>query len=127
MCDNFSPIRAVVVKGRALGRQLGFPTANLELPDGYDGGLGVFFACITIDGSIHYGVLSVGARPTIAEGLTPNAEFYIFDFQSDIYGKCVEVLPLKFLREERKFDSTDALKAQIAVDVSQARELLECR
>lgn len=123
MCDNFSSIRAVVVKGRALGRQLGFPTANLDLPSGYDGGFGVFFASITIDGSTYYGVLSIGTRPTIANGLSANAEFYIFDFQGDIYGKCVEVLPLKFLREELKFDSIDALKAQIAVDVSRAKAL----
>lgn len=121
------PIRAVVVKGRAVGRQIGFPTANLELPVTYSGAFGVFLARVTLDRLTYYGVLSIGVRPTIGADLPPNAECYIFDFQGDIYGKCVEILPLKFLREELKFDSIDALKVQIAADVSQARALLEQR
>lgn len=115
-----------VVEGRRLGRELGYPTANLALSDRQvvpaDG---IYAVRATLDdGTIFDGACSIGNRPTI-EGAGRSIETYLLDFAADIYGRGMEIRFVKRLRDELKFSSLEALKAQIALDVEAARTALE--
>ena len=112
----------IVVEGEKLGRKLGFPTANvttgnLQLPP--DG----VWTAHTIDstGRRHDGVANLGTRPTV-NGRSRVLEVHLFDFSGDLYGKTLEVCFGKHLRPEMKFNGLDELRAQIAKDVTTARE-----
>ncbi len=122
MTTNFV-LEGRVKEGMRIGRTLGFPTANIELREcGVK--FGVYAARILISGEWHYGVLSVGVKPTIAEGLKPIAECHIFDFQGDIYNKTITIETLAFLREEQKFSSLDKLRSQIQLDVQKTQTII---
>ena len=109
-----------VVYGRQLGRQLGVPTANIPLHR-YRAPLDGVFA-VTVSGldRAYDGIANVGVRPTIG-GKEPLLEVHLFDFSGDIYGRLLTVTFKQKLREERKFESLDALKAQIGRDIADAR------
>lgn len=114
-----------VVEGQKLGRKLGYPTANLRLTDNQvvpaDG---IYAVCTTLDdGRRIGGACSIGDRPTV-EGAGRAIETYLLDFDEDLYGRDMELRFVARLRPEAKFDSLDALTAQMAVDVVQARALL---
>lgn len=115
-------ITGKVVGGKHIGTQLGFPTANIEpegeysLPEN-----GVYAAKISIEGGKPLVcVLNQGKHPTLPEG-APTIEAFILDFSGDIYGKNVAIEYIAFIRKEKRFDSIDALKAQIASDVESVR------
>ncbi len=114
-----------VVPGKQLGRRLGIPTANLLLP----GGLavpkfGVYICRARIDGVYHPAVTNVGTRPTVAgEGIT--VEPWILDYSGDLYGRKITLEFHYFLRAEQKFDSLEALKAQIHADAEQTRNYFQ--
>lgn len=109
-----------VVYGRQLGRTLGVPTANMRLQR-YRAALeGVFAVCVDGLGERRYGVSNIGIRPTV-DGREPLLEVHIFDFSEDIYGALLEVTVMRKIRDERKFPSLDALKAEIERDIRQAR------
>lgn len=114
-----------VVRGRQLGRQMGFPTANLaveneELPPN-----GVYAVSVQMDDTtptLIKGVANLGLRPTITSGATDRMlEVHLLDFEGDLYGKEMEVAFIKLLRPEQKFPNIEDLKAQIAKDVAMAR------
>jgi riboflavin kinase / FMN adenylyltransferase len=107
-----------------LGRQLGFPTANVNLKRLQAPVDGIFAARVTglAEGALD-GVASVGTRPTIG-GDTALLEVLIFDFDRDIYGQYITVHFLKRLREERHFADLEQLKRQMHVDVAAARAAL---
>jgi riboflavin kinase / FMN adenylyltransferase len=109
-----------VIYGRQLGRQLGVPTANIRL-NRYRAPLDGVFA-VTASGldRTYEGIANVGIRPTIG-GKEPLLEVHLFDFAGDIYGHLLTVNFRHKLREERQFPSLDALKAQIAADITEAR------
>ena len=109
-------ISGVVIEGRKLGRELGFPTANLRTGDQQVPRDGVW--AVEVDGHLK-GVANLGTRPTVGEG-ERLLEVHIFDYSGDLYGKTLKVRFDKFLREERKFDSVDELRAQIGLDVAAA-------
>ena len=119
-----------VCHGRALGRTIGFPTANLalfneQLPP--NGVYAVRVALLAEDGrELPYrGVANLGVRPTVdGGGEAPSLEVHLFDFDGDLYGKRLEVEFVSFLREEKRFDSLTLLQEQIARDVNHARSLL---
>ena len=118
-------VEGVVGHGRKLGRTLGFPTANMALPD--DNGLryGVYAVRLRRqDGSLHDGVASFGRRPTVTDVGEPLLETFVFDFQADLYDERCEVSLFGFLRGEEKFDGLDALLAQMKRDEAEARALL---
>ncbi|WP_084423035.1 bifunctional riboflavin kinase/FAD synthetase [Cohnella thermotolerans] len=123
-------IRGKVIHGKALGRQLGFPTANLESDWAYVIPLhGVYAVKVTgfKDGKpvTADGVINVGVRPTVdAPGGEPKLEVHLFDFSGDLYGGTLTVQFRHFLRPEMKFGSLDELIAQIGRDAQRARELL---
>jgi len=114
-----------VVHGQALGRTLRFPTVNqLLAPDAVRPRFGVYASTVVIDGVTYYGVTNVGVRPTVGTD-TPLAETWIEDFDGDLYGRQLQVVLTHFLREEARFDSVDALKAQIGRDRRNAKALRE--
>jgi riboflavin kinase/FMN adenylyltransferase len=111
-----------VMDGRKLGRTIGFPTANIQVRRKRLPLSGVFAVTVSgIDAKPLPGAANIGVRPTVAEGLKPVLEVHLLDFDRDIYGMHVDVNFLHKLRDEAKFDSLDALKAQIARDVADVK------
>ena len=115
--------QGVVVKGDQLGRTIGYPTANIRVPEGKALPMGVFAARTFIDGQSYPGMANVGFRPTV-NGRELRFEVNLFDFGDDIYGKEVQVKFWHFLRGEQRFGGLDELKAQLAQDAVNARERL---
>ncbi len=116
-----------VVEGNHLGRQLGFPTANLRVFNEQLPPNGVYaIEAERSDGELLRGVGNLGLRPTIErEGQQPRMlEVHLFDFDEEIYGEELEIRFVQYLREEAKFDSVDELKAQIAKDAEMARGIV---
>lgn len=110
-----------VVYGRQLGRQLGFPTANVQLRRYKAAVNGVFAVDVQFDGEMRPGVANVGLRPTV-DGKEPLLEVHLIDYDGDLYGCSVCVTFRHKLRDERHFASLDALKTQIARDLERARD-----
>jgi riboflavin kinase / FMN adenylyltransferase len=115
-----------IVKGQQLGRTIGFPTANLQVPSikllpRY----GVYCTRVFIEESDRFipSVTNIGCRPTVA-GDAPTIEVHLLDWQGDLYGKTLTVSLEKFLRPEQKFSSLEALKSQITSDRDLARKIL---
>jgi riboflavin kinase/FMN adenylyltransferase len=116
-------ILGTVIPGEKLGRKLGFPTANLSAHSEQFPPNGVYVAEARRAGSVHRGVANLGYRPTVrAENPERLLELHLFDLDREIYGEEMEVRFLRYLRPEQKFADVEALKAQIATDVAQARE-----
>ncbi|MFT6204536.1 MAG: riboflavin kinase/FMN adenylyltransferase [Spirosomataceae bacterium] len=115
----------IVAKGRQLGRQLGFPTANVQVKDNYKliPANGVYAVRVVVRDNAHLGVMNIGNRPTV-EGIGRTQEVHIFDFNNDIYGELVTVEIIAFIRHEVKFSSIAELKNQIEVDSEKAKVLL---
>jgi riboflavin kinase/FMN adenylyltransferase len=113
-----------VVHGRKLGRQLGYPTANLALRWGRAPVHGIFAVRVHGAGLRHWpAVASLGTRPTVA-GVEPLLEVHLFDFDGDLYGQRLAVEFVAKIRDEAKFDSLDALTAQMHRDAADARAAL---
>jgi len=111
-----------VAHGDKLGRNLGFPTANIALRQ-RPALSGIFAVRVYgLGNGAHSGVASLGVRPTIKENAKPLLEVFVFDFDETIYGRRVTVEFLHKLRDEEKYDDLDALTHQIRADVAQARE-----
>jgi riboflavin kinase/FMN adenylyltransferase len=118
-------ILGTVVEGKKLGRQLGFPTANLAAHNEQFPPDGVYAVEAVWQGKTYPGVVNLGVRPTVAQpGGERLLELHLFDFAEEIYGHDVEVRFCRFLRPERKFADLDALRTQIACDAAEAREAL---
>ncbi len=116
-------ILGTVVRGEQLGRKLGFPTANLSAHSEQFPPNGVYVTEARIGGALYRGVANLGFRPTVAGQTTERVlELHLFDLDREIYGEEMEVRFLRYLRPEQKFPDLEALKAQIAADVRQARE-----
>ncbi|MDR2414916.1 MAG: bifunctional riboflavin kinase/FAD synthetase [Odoribacteraceae bacterium] len=107
-----------VVPGERLGRQIGFPTANLRLDD--DRKLlpapGVYMIEASVDGELHRGLLNVGTRPTVSTTGRLSVEAHLFDFDRNIYGSSLSLSLLDRVRGERKFENINELKKQLLED-----------
>lgn len=117
-------LHGVVVQGQQLGRTIGFPTANLQVPNHkllprY----GVYRVRVTSDEGLSHrtGVMNIGCRPTVSGTPQPTIEVHILDWSGNLYGQKLTVHLEKFIRPEQKFPSLDALKAQIEADCQGAR------
>jgi len=132
-------LQGAVVQGQQLGRTIGFPTANLALPERkFIPRLGVYAVAVSslkgtclseaetqpVPALHHYpAVMNIGLRPTVpGEGVT--VEVHLLDWQGDLYGQQLRVELVQFLRPEQKFDGLAALKAQIQLDADRARQCL---
>ena len=117
-------IEGVVVKGKQLGRTIGFTTANIR-PDRWEGEgpNGVYAAWCTVDGARHPGMLNIGLHPTVPEG-APTVEINLFDFHDDVYGMRAEVETVAYLRGEVRFGSVEELRAQLERDRRRSMDIL---
>ena len=122
---NYS-ITEMVVYGKQLGRTLGIPTINqnieskkLILKNG------IYATICTIDNEQYYGVTNVGIRPTVDDNGHKNIETHVIDFNGDCYGKIIKIEFVSRIRDEMKFDSVDALKAQIYNDIITTKEFFK--
>jgi riboflavin kinase/FMN adenylyltransferase len=118
-------VTGTVVRGDQIGRQIGYPTANIVVSESYKlvPAGGIFAVRVRVGNEIHNGMGYIGTRPTI-NGLTRNIEVNIFDFDRDIYNHKIRVEFINYLRGDMKFDSLDALKSQIGQDKIDAMRLL---
>ena len=119
-------ILGTVKAGDKLGRKLGFPTANISAHSEQFPPNGVYVAEARLAGTLYRGVANLGYRPTVSSGNPERLlELHLFDLNKEFYGEEVEVRFLRYLRPEQRFESVDALAAQIARDVQVARESLQ--
>jgi riboflavin kinase/FMN adenylyltransferase len=118
-------IEAQVVTGRGLGRELGFPTANLELLEHQAlPGDGIYAVWVQpTNGDCHQGALSIGIRPAVGGG-PRTVEVHVLDYQGELYGNSLTVDFVEWIREERNFPDLQALSRAIAADVESTREIL---
>jgi riboflavin kinase/FMN adenylyltransferase len=125
LLGRYYDFRGTVVKGRQLGRQIGFPTANVKIANEFKliPKNGVYAVYIWVRENKLPGVMNVGVRPTV-EGKGITQEVHIFDFSEDIYGETVRVEIVDFIRDEQKFENMDKLIAQIKTDAITAKQIL---
>lgn len=119
-------LTGTIIKGRQLGRTIGFPTANMQVDDSAKliPANGVYAVDVDYAGQTFGGMLNIGFRPTVA-GTNQTIETYIFDFDKDIYGEHMTLRFREFLRPEQKFDGLPALVAQLKRDEEVAREIIK--
>lgn len=111
-----------VVKGDGLGRQLGFPTANIDVTGLILPPNGVYAVRAELPEGSHRAVLNIGLRPTLQNPKPQlQVEAHLLDLAGDLYGKTLELVFVDKLRDERKFGSLDELRSQIGKDIAQAR------
>lgn len=111
-------LTGVVIKGKQLGRKIGFPTANIvypktlvELP------YGVYSVGVNTDGKNYKAIMNYGIKPTVDSSNLPIVETHICSFNEDIYGKEIEISVKKMIRQEQRFESIEELKKQIEKDL----------
>ena len=118
-------IDGAVVHGDSRGKSIGFPTANLCTDNELLPPNGVYATMATIGEVVYPSVTNIGVRPTVDESGRVTVETHVFDLNRDLYNTSVRLAFVQRLRDERRFDSLDALKAQIGADVARARALFE--
>jgi riboflavin kinase/FMN adenylyltransferase len=111
-----------VMHGQKLGRQLGAPTANVQLKRRNTPLSGVFAVTLEVEGKVFAGVANIGMRPTVESGGQPHLEVHLLDYQGDLYGRLVQVTFHRKLRDEQRFASLEALKTAIDADIAAARD-----
>jgi riboflavin kinase/FMN adenylyltransferase len=109
------------VKGKQLGRTIGFPTLNIDtgFPQKLLPKQGVYAVRLQLDGQQYGGMMNIGYRPTVS-GIGITIEVHVFDFAADVYGHHVNVEIIAFLREEQKFEGLQALTAALQIDKQMA-------
>ncbi len=119
-------ISGEVVHGKEIGRALGMPTANV-IPDKQKllPPFGVYTSKTLVDGIWYEGITNIGVKPTITEEKVKLAETYLFDYQGNLYGKEIRTNLYYYQRPEQKFDSIEALKAQMEKDCQAAKEYMK--
>ena len=115
----------MVVHGDGRGRHIGFPTANICTSNELLPPNGVYATTAIIGGVVWPSITNIGTRPTVDSSGRITVETHVFDFDRDLYGTTIRAAFVQRLRDERAFESLDALKAQIAQDCSRARVLFD--
>ncbi|WP_079511846.1 bifunctional riboflavin kinase/FAD synthetase [Maribacter arcticus] len=110
-------LTGTIVRGKGIGKQLGYPTANLSIAESYKliPKNGAYIVKSELDGATVYGMMNIGFNPTV-NGTEKSIEINFFDFDADLYNKKIQVDILARLRDEHKFESIDGLKDQLAKD-----------
>jgi riboflavin kinase/FMN adenylyltransferase len=123
MLGRAPSIEGTVVRGDGRGGKIGIPTANLDLVSGLLPPRGVYLAHAEAGGGRLRAVVNIGVRPTFAKGAGADiVEVHLLDWTGDLYGSTIEVVLERKLRDEKKFESAEALVAQIRADIREARE-----
>ncbi len=127
MLGHLHRIEGEVIRGEQRGRDLGYPTANMSIDGLHPPKFGVYAVRVRVlDGANkgeYTGVASLGVRPMFGKN-RPNIETFLFDFAGDLYGAHLSVALVAYLRPEEKFDSLEALIAQMDRDSDTARQIL---
>ena len=114
-----------VIQGNRLGRTIGFPTANIEIACHYSSANGVYAARVRLDdGREFQAMANLGHRPTVTDCGALWLEANLFDFDEEIYGRMIEVNLVQKIRDERRFESIDALRQQLTKDKQQTLKIL---
>lgn len=118
-------ITGIVREGKRMGKELGFPTANIAIPQGEEiPENGVYVGTATLaDGSVWPCVLNQGDHPTLPEG-GASIEAHLLDYEGDLYGSRIGIAYLHRLRGEKRFESVEALKQQVRRDIESTRRWL---
>jgi len=118
-------LKGEVVHGKGLGKTVGMPTANLKISNEALPASGVYITKVVIDGILYQSVTNIGRRPSVDEEKQITVEVFVFDFDSDIYGKTVELEVLKYLRPVQKFQNLQEVHEQVEKDIEQAKQYFE--
>jgi riboflavin kinase/FMN adenylyltransferase len=121
LLGRYYSIGGKVISGKKLGRELGTPTANIELNVSKLPLQGIFSVLVKLGDRQLQGVASIGFNPTVNKDSIPRLEVYIFDFDEDIYGEHLTVSFVEKLRDEEEYPDLEALKNQIQLDIKQAK------
>lgn len=128
MLGHWHRIDGKVIRGDQRGRDLGYPTVNMSIAGMHQPKFGVYAVKVDVLSGPHkgeyQGAASVGVRPTFGEN-QPNIETFLFDFTGDLYGAHLSVALVDYLRPEERFDSLEALIAQMEADCQKARDVLD--
>ena len=118
-------ITGKVVKGKGLGRKIGFPTANLEIAEDYKliPKNGVYVIKTSIENKLVYGMMNIGMNPTV-NGTKKTIEAHFFNFNNDIYNQTLKIEFVARLRDEQKFESVELLKKQLKLDEKNAKAFI---
>jgi len=119
-------LTGTIIKGKGIGKQLGYPTANLNIAEDYKliPKNGAYVVNSSIADKTVYGMMNIGFNPTV-NGTEKSIEINFFDFDTDLYDQKIQVNILVRLRDEHKFESIDALKAQLAKDKEKSIEFIQ--
>ena len=116
-------LAGVIVEGKRRGRELGFPTANLQTENELIPPHGVYATTLTVDGVVRAAITNIGVNPTFGDGQSTSIETYVLRYNSELYGRRVQLGFVQRLRDERRFDDVDGLRAQIEADCRRAERL----
>ena len=123
MLGHWWRVTGKVVGGARRGTGLGFPTANIALAPGTALAHGIYAVRVLVDGKTHAAAAYLGTRPTFDDG-APMLEVFLLDFDGDLYGREIAVDFIAHIRDDRRFDSAEALTAQMQADCERARQVL---
>ena len=123
LLGRYYSIKGKVVTGSQKGRTIGFPTANIEYNKYYLPKNGVYFVKVRLNDDYYFGMCNVGNNPTFNFSSEKRLEINIFDFESDLYGKDLEVFFIKNIRNEKKFKSKEELIEQLNIDKAECYRL----
>lgn len=114
-----------VIRGNAIGKTIGFPTANISIEDKskLHPADGVYAVQVVLEENEYRGMMNIGSKPTV-DGNKKSLEVYILDFSGDIYGKELKIKFITRIREEKKFENLDALKQQLLIDKNKVQNLI---
>jgi riboflavin kinase / FMN adenylyltransferase len=115
-------LAGTIVEGKRRGRELGFPTANLRTDNELIPPHGVYATTLTVDGIVHAAITNIGVNPTFGDNGT-TIETHVLRYNRELYGQRVQLGFVQRLRDERRFDDVDALRAQIEADCRRAERL----
>jgi riboflavin kinase / FMN adenylyltransferase len=116
-------LAGTIVEGRRRGRELGFPTANLRTDNELIPPHGVYATTLTVDGIVHAAITNIGVNPTFGDNGATTIETHVLHYNRELYGHRVQLGFVQRLRDERRFDDVDALRAQIEADCRRAERL----
>lgn len=119
-------LTGTVVKGKQIGKQIGFPTANIHIKENYKliPKNGAYVVKSSIENTLYFGMMNIGTNPTV-DGTKQSIEVHFFNFNQDLYNKKIKIDLLDRLRNEHKFESLESLQSQLKIDKENALKLID--